>query len=155
MQSSAPRDFVSGRERRASVNRLVGDAEAMPRPAEPARQTCWRRCGPLRGGWGRNDAGAAAVLAEAFVDHAAVDQREEREVAAHADVRAGVDARAALPDEDVAGAHLLARVDLDPAPLPLAVAPVAGAALTFLVRHYAISVTRTVVIVCRCPRRRR
>src|SRR5437667_297332 len=103
----------------------------------------------------RDDARPAPVLAEPLVEHGAVAEREEREVPPHAHVRPRVHARTALTDEDVAGPHALAGEDLDPAPLPGAVAPVAGAALTLLVRHYAISVTRTVVIDCRWPRRRR
>src|SRR5205814_2330834 len=89
----------------------------------------------LRGGRGRDDAGAPAIFAEALVDDRAVDQREERVVAPHADVGTRVHARAALADEDVARAHALAGVDLDAAPLAGAVTPVAGAALTFFVRH--------------------
>jgi len=56
-------------------------------------------------------------------------------LAPHADVRPRVHVRAALPDEDVTGLHALPGEDLDPAPLPRAVTPVAGAALTLLVRH--------------------
>src|SRR5437762_5997365 len=56
----------------------------------------------------------------------AVAEREEREVTPHADVRPRVHVRAALPDEDVPGAHVRAGEDLDPAPLSCAVAPVAG-----------------------------
>ena len=91
----------------------------------------------------------------------AVDQREERIVPPHADVRAGVDARTALTHEDVPGPDMGTREHLDAAPLTLAVAAVARAALPLLVRHgslrllYAISVTRSVVIDCRWPRRRR
>src|SRR2546426_4355041 len=83
----------------------------------------------------RHDARPAPLLAEPLVEHGAVAEREEREVAAHADVRPRVHVGAALTDEDVAGPHALAGEDLDPAPLPPAVAPVAGAALTLLVRH--------------------
>src|SRR5207302_10861891 len=103
----------------------------------------------------RHDARAAAVLAEPLVLHDAVDQREERVVAPHADVRSRVDPRAALPDEDVSHAHVLTGEELHAASLPRAVAAVPGAALALLVRHQLISITRTVVIACRWPRRRR
>src|SRR2546428_1628062 len=83
----------------------------------------------------RHDARAAPLLAEPLVEHGAVAEREEREVASHADVRPRVHVCAALADEDVPGAHVRAGEDLDPAPLAGAVAPVAGAALAFLVCH--------------------
>src|SRR3989442_1335069 len=83
----------------------------------------------------RHDARPAPLLAEPLVEHGAVAEGEEREVAPHADVRPRMHVRAALADEDVAGPHALAGEDLDPAPLPRAVASVAGAALTLLVRH--------------------
>src|SRR5207253_384728 len=93
------------------------------------------------------------VLSQVGVD--AVDQREERVVPPHADVRPGVHVGAALPHEDVPGPHGLAGEELDAAALSRAVATVPGAALPLLVRHQVISVTRTVVIACRWPRRRR
>src|SRR5439155_1860872 len=96
-----------------------------------------------------------ADLDEPFVLHDAVDQREERVVAPHADVGSRMHPRAALPDEDVSRAHALAGEELHAAPLPRAVATVPGAALALLVRHQLISITRTVVIACRWPRRRR
>src|SRR5689334_18864821 len=96
-----------------------------------------------RGRLRRDDARAATIFAEALVDDGAVDQGKEGEVAAHADVGAGMDAGAALADEDVAGAHGLAGEDLDAASLALAVAAVAGAALTFLVRHRKLLARRS------------
>ena len=79
--------------------------------------------------------GAAAILAEPLVEDGALDQREEGVVAAHADVRPGMDARAALADQDVARDDVLAGVHLDAATLALAVTTVAGAPLTLLVSH--------------------
>src|SRR6059036_996206 len=110
---------------------------------------------PLRLRRRRDDARAAAILAEPFVLHDAVDQREERVVAPHADVRSRMHPRAALPDEDVSHAHVLTGEELHAAPLPPTVTAVPGAALALLVRHQLTSVTRTVVIACRWPRRRR
>ena len=46
---------------------------------------------------------------ERAVLHLAVDEREEREVAADADVLAGVDHGADLANQDVAGEHDLRR----------------------------------------------
>src|ERR1051326_5893054 len=87
----------------------------------------------------RLDAHAPAILAEPLVPDDPVDQREQREIAPHADVRSGMDARADLPDEDVPGAHLLAREDLHAAALSLAVTAVSAAALSLLVSHRATS----------------
>src|SRR3990172_13390960 len=66
---------------------------------------------------------------------------EDREVAAHADVHARVNASAPLPHDDGAGEHQLAVVALDAQPLGLAVAAVLGASAAFLVCHgYSVSV---------------
>src|SRR5205085_9827677 len=73
----------------------------------------------------------------------AVDEREQREVASHADVLAGVDARADLPHEDVAGADLFAGVDLHTAALSLTVATVAAAALSLFMSHRATAIRRS------------
>src|SRR5581483_10783341 len=67
----------------------------------------------------------------ALVAHHAVDQREQREVPAHADVLSRVNARAELAHQNIAGAHGLAAENLHAAPLPLAVAAVARAAACF------------------------
>src|SRR6185436_5984438 len=67
--------------------------------------------------------------------HLAALEGEEGEVAAHADVAAGVDGRANLTDEDVSREDELAGVALDSAALAVRIAAVAGAALTFLVCH--------------------
>ena len=83
---------------------------------------------------GVTDAGDDPAARAAVVDDA-VGEREEREVAADADAAARVDARADLAHEDRARVHVLAREDLDAAALAVAVAAVARAALSLLVRH--------------------
>ena len=83
----------------------------------------------------RVDGDALAVLAPALVLHDAVDLRPEGEVAAAADVDAGVEARADLAHEHVAREHFLAAVDLHAAALRLGVAAVAGRALSLFVCH--------------------
>src|SRR6185437_14325559 len=65
--------------------------------------------------------------------HFAVLESEQREVTPHADVAAGVDDRADLTHENVAGEDDLPAVALDPPALRLRVATVAGAPLTFFV----------------------
>src|SRR5271154_6152985 len=67
--------------------------------------------------------------------HGAVDEREERVIAADADVRAGTEPGAALADQDVAGDDRFAAKFFHAEALADAVAPVAYAALTFLMRH--------------------
>src|SRR5262249_26495341 len=88
-----------------------------------------------------DDAHAPAVLPHALVADGAVDLREEGVVAAHSDVRPGVDPGPELPHEDVARARSLACIHLDAAPLSLAVAPVPGAALSLFVRHVAAPIS--------------
>ena len=78
----------------------------------------------------RNNVHAAAIAVEA--DFASL-QREKRPIASRADVLARDELRAALPDDDAAGGDLLAAIRLHPEPFADAVAPVADAALTFLV----------------------
>src|SRR5687768_9793048 len=75
---------------------------------------------------------AAGAGAEA---HAAFDQREQGVIAAHADVPAGMPARPALADDDVAGHDALAAEFLDPEALARRVAPVPRAAACLLMRH--------------------
>src|SRR3990172_1486053 len=66
---------------------------------------------------------------------------EDREVTAHADVNARVDAGAPLPHDDGAGEHQLSIVALDAQPFGLAVAAVLGATAALLVCHrYSVSV---------------
>ena len=66
-----------------------------------------------------------------FELHAAVDLGEERVVLAETDVEPGLEPAAALAHEDRAAGHDVAVVALDAEPLRVAVAPVAGAALSF------------------------
>src|SRR5919198_3926836 len=109
---------------------------------------------------GREHRHHAAVAAGARVLHGAVDEREQREVLPLADVLAGVDLRAELADEDVAGLDLLRAVHLHAAPLARGVAAVARGALSFFVSHGASSflryarttVMRSSVKGCRWPR---
>jgi hypothetical protein len=67
-------------------------------------------------------------------DHAVLEG-EEGPVATNADILAGVQAGAALTDEDVAGEDGLPAEALDAATLGMAFATVAGCSLTFLVSH--------------------
>src|SRR6185436_4101602 len=69
----------------------------------------------------------------------AVNQREQRVVLSVADVPAGVKNGANLADDDRAGCHRLAAEPLDPTPLALGVASVAGGTLTFLMSHLGSS----------------
>ena len=76
-----------------------------------------------------------AVGAMAFHRHHAVHQREQGVVLARADVRARLEAGAALPDDDLARRHLVAGEFLEAQPLGIAIPAVPGAAHTFLVCH--------------------
>src|SRR6266568_482333 len=78
------------------------------------------------------DDDAAAVFADTLVLHVAVDQREERVIAADAHAGARLDLGPALADEDRAGVDQLAAVDLDPEHLRVRVAPVARRAAALL-----------------------
>ena len=83
----------------------------------------------------RADVGASAVVAGVVVGNRAGAQREERVIAADADVLAREDLGAALTDQDGAREDDLAGVALHAEPLGLAVASVAGAPAAFLMRH--------------------
>ena len=65
----------------------------------------------------------------------AVCEREERVVSAYADVLSGVDFRAALAEDNVAGQNVFAAELLDAATLRVGVAPVSGSTLTFFMCH--------------------
>src|SRR5512140_346702 len=99
-----------------------------PRPAKPGGSP--RVHGPASSRAPRPrlglDADQLAVAGLAELDLAGLE-REEREVAAHADVLAGVEERPDLANDDVARRDLLAREALDATPLRLRVATVAGA----------------------------
>src|SRR5262245_32519835 len=87
----------------------------------------------LRGfGGGRHDVHAAAVLVE--LDRA-IDECEERPIAAGAHIDAGKKPRPALAHQDAAGGDALAAVSFHAETFADAVAAVANAALTFLVCH--------------------
>src|SRR5690606_34408901 len=64
-------------------------------------------------------------------DDFAVDQREQRVVAAHADIGAGVEARAALAHDDRAGRNSLAAEGLDAEHLRLGITAVPGGTAAF------------------------
>ena len=78
----------------------------------------------------------AAGVAVAFHGHHAVDQGEQSIVAAGADIRAGLEAGAPLPDDDGAGGYGVTGELLEAQPLRVAVPPVAGAADAFLMSHF-------------------
>src|SRR5439155_16105299 len=80
----------------------------------------------------RIDVDAAALAVEA---HLAVHEREDRVIAAEADVAAGQELRPALADDDVAGDDRLAAECFDAEALADAVAPVLDGALTFFMSH--------------------
>src|SRR5512139_4020732 len=84
----------------------------------------------------------AAIAAGLRVLHGALGLREEREVLAHPDVLAGVEERADLADQDVAGNDVLRAVDLHATALTLRVAAVAAGALSLFVSHGCFSLKR-------------
>src|SRR5260370_40312167 len=88
---------------------------------------------------GRSDADAPTVLADPLIAHVAWDEREQRVVAAEANARSRRDPGAALPDEDRAGAHHLAAVDLHSQHLRVGIAAVARLRDPFLMGHYVAS----------------
>src|SRR5437762_1176922 len=67
--------------------------------------------------------------------HSAVLERENRVIAAQPDIEARLEFGAPLADDDRAGEHLLPAVGFHAAVLGVAVAPVPGRALTFLMCH--------------------
>src|SRR5882672_11188088 len=82
-----------------------------------------------------SDLGLARVLAFYRIQHLAGDAREQRVVAPHADVGAGMHLRAALAHQDLPGIDALAAERLDAEALGLGIAPVARAAACLLVGH--------------------
>src|SRR6185503_14689866 len=89
------------------------------------------------GGFGLEDAHPLLAVVGVEAD-APVDEREERPVAADADAVAGVEDRALLADEDVAGEHGLAVAALHAAKFRIGVAAVPRAALALFVCHRTI-----------------
>src|SRR5512132_2301786 len=84
---------------------------------------------------GRHDVDVGAASRAVTEGDAALGEREQGVVAAETDAGAGMEAGAALADDDVAGNHQLAAVLLDAQPPAGAVAAVARAAAGLLVRH--------------------
>src|SRR5918994_3874378 len=89
----------------------------------------------LGGNLARDDRHVRAPAPAGTEPDLAFNQREQRVIAAQADVVAGVPARAPLADDDVAGNDVLAAELLHAEPLARRVAAVARAAPGFLVRH--------------------
>src|SRR5262245_44891564 len=88
----------------------------------------------MGGELGGDDAGARlCASSEGFVFDDAVDEREQREVAAHAHAGPGVHLGADLAHDDVAGDDALAAENLHATALAAAVTAVLAASLTFLV----------------------
>src|SRR5918992_613483 len=117
--------------------------EVTPSPPRPAVTSMVVSSTNTNGPWGRAGLGArvdAGQLAAAHhgVDDGAVDLGEQGVVAAAADAFAGVDAGAALADQDRARGHQLAAVALDPEPLGGRVAAVAAGGRALLVRHLSL-----------------
>src|SRR6476620_2714205 len=78
------------------------------------------------------DVHAAAFAVEFYFT---VDECEQRVVFALADAFAGLELRAQLSHEDVAGDDLLAAISFDVASLAVGIATVAARALTFFMCH--------------------
>mgnify|MGYP007122527810 FL=1 len=72
----------------------------------------------------------------------AIDESEKRVVASDADVCAGMEASAALADDDVAGDYLLATELLDAKPFGIAIASVPTGSLSFFMRHCSVSLLK-------------
>src|SRR5215210_6322317 len=102
---------------------------ALRRKSGYGREVC-----ALALGRGRQHVDQLAALALPEL-HDAGRRGEERVVAAPPDVLAGVEARAALADDDPAGLHRLAVVQLHAEALGVGVTPVAGGTATLGLRH--------------------
>src|SRR6185312_11201302 len=92
----------------------------------------------------RRDRDEGPAIGSRVIADGALDLGEQRVVAAHIDILAGVVLGAALADDDVAGHHDLAAELLDAEAATAGVAPVARGAAGFLVRHRPYS-----LITCR------
>src|SRR5205814_3267895 len=89
---------------------------------------------PLDGG-GRVDRYLTLLVRLPFVGDDAVDEGEERVVLARTHVLSGVQGRADLAHEDVAGQHRGAGVDFHAAALRVRASAVAGGSCAFFVGH--------------------
>lgn len=70
-----------------------------------------------------------------FESHDAIDQCEERVIAAHADVDSGMELGSELADKDISGNHSLAARFFKATPLASAIATVSGTTTTFFCSH--------------------
>ena len=75
------------------------------------------------------------AAAFAIEEHAAINQGENRVIAAHAHALAGVELGATLTDDDVAGDHSLTTKLLHAETLAAGIATVTDGTLTFLMCH--------------------
>src|SRR4026207_357063 len=76
-----------------------------------------------------------SFLVLALITDGPINQCEERVVSPPANLLAGMNARTDLTHEDIARAHGLATENFNPSSLPLTVAPIAGTAAGFFMRH--------------------
>lgn len=90
--------------------------------------------GGRRGGLDGEDVDTALGLLELDL---AVDEREERPIAAGADIATGDELGAALADQDGTGGDKFAAEGFDAQATCIAIAPVARTALTFFMSHSA------------------
>src|SRR5690349_25127809 len=95
-------------------------------------------CGTTSGVVTRDDVHDPAAAALAELDRTG-REREQRVVATAADVEAGVEVGAALPDDDLAGADDLTAVPLDAQALGVGGAAVLGGRRALLVCHLSLS----------------
>ena len=87
----------------------------------------------MSGDLGRDDGNLAVSF---VVLDGTVRESEQGPIAASADVLACVQLSATLADDDVTGNDLLAAENLHAKTLAVAIAPVAGSSLTFLMCHF-------------------
>src|SRR5690606_10256554 len=88
----------------------------------------------------RHDANVLALLRSLRLERdAAVDEREQRVIAAYADIRSGVEARAPLAHDDVTGQDALAAEALHAEPFRFGIAAVLRAAACLFVCHRRMS----------------
>src|SRR5262245_21127177 len=123
----------NGRRRSRSVSSLTiphaGALRAMlHHPGSPTP------VGLLRAGFGFDGDVGASVALGCELD-AAVRERKQRMIRAHADIGARMPFGATLARQDVAGQHVLTPVFLDPEPATRCIAPIARGAARLLVCH--------------------